>query len=83
MKPPVCILCRTPVRGDAEGVAFVFRGKPLFFACHKHAPMVQDMMTNAGLAARSSLEQIVRRRFPLLAGVFEELQSARRLRENT
>ena len=76
---PKCVVCRQPVQGDTEGVAFGVSGRLLFVACHAHAHVVRTGVRRTGVLAAVGAKQLVAKKWPKL---FKMLEGARRLTDD-
>ncbi len=73
-----CVVCRAPLRGSVDGVAFGVGNRYLFAACHEHAPVVRAWAATAGRMAVSSLGQLVKRKLPVLWELLEGVRAERK-----
>ncbi len=77
VQTPRCVLCRRPVRGDAEGVLFGGFGRPMFVACHAHVPLIRAGASTLRRTVAAGVQTLVQRKLPNLWKFFTEVRKNR------
>jgi hypothetical protein len=72
-----CVVCRKPVTGPVDGVAFGVQGRFLFTTCLDHAPVVRAGAKTAMRAVGAGINTFIDRKMPTLGKVLREVRAVR------
>jgi hypothetical protein len=72
-----CVVCGVAVYGALDGVLFGAFGKPLFTACHAHAPLLKSGLVHGAEFTKRSAGALLARKFPILAKLVGEFIAER------
>ena len=74
---PRCAVCRRPLRGPEDGVAFGAAGRLLFLACNEHAPLVRAGAKTAVTTVLAGVNTFIDRKLPILGQILREVRALR------